>query len=93
MGVSKSKSIEEDLGWPIWRVIAIAIRDKQEFRGGTNPYSRVPDLDAACKIQSFAEDLAILETSIAIVIGKNDDPIESLTLWTLLRIGVTFEHP
>ena len=93
MGVSKSKSIEEDLGWPIWRVIAIAIRDKQEFRCRTYPYPRVTDLDAACKIQSFAENLAILEASIAIVICKNDDPIDSLAFRPLLRIGVTFEHP
>ena len=89
VSVRKSKPIKEHDWFCVWRVVAIAVGNEQQFRSRTDPDSAVTNFHAADKIQSFDERCARFESAIMVVVGEDQDSIEAFARRTLLRIRVS----
>ena len=89
------EAIEDDFGFSIGDVVAIAIGNEEELGRAHGPNSAASQFDAGEHLQLVGEDLAGVGLSVVVFVVKNDNAIAQFEIEALasLGIGVVFGDP
>jgi hypothetical protein len=93
VSVLEAPAIEEDFRRPIRNEVAIAVRNEQKLRGRPDKHAAETRFDAAGEVQSFHENRARFERSVAVAIAEHDDAVAPLALRLLVRVAEAFQNP
>ena len=74
-------------------VIPVLIRDEHQVGSRPHPHATEAQFQAADKVQTLDEHLAILERAVAVGVFQDDDLVLALPVLGAVGIGVGFGHP
>ena len=82
------ETVENDFGRAVRHIVTVSVGDKKHLRRTHDPHAAASDLDARKHLHLVGENLARVESAVAILVFKDEDAIAQVEVELLCPLGV-----